>query len=632
MSGPVRFISFLVLLASSSCSPTASVPGINDETISAMLRSRPDSGQLTTAALRTLETPRLAATPHFESGDALAAWQASMRARLTDGVLIRREALPRASALAFDRGAPLEIDDVTLEPLSLVVGNGARIDTIHYVPRSKKPAPGVVLFEGHFGPPSVEGLATKSSQALAAHLARAGLHVLHVPMLGADAHDDQDRGSHEFAAVLTASGIPSSEPFIRAVLVAIQALRAQENVDTRRVGVLGLSGGGWQALLGAALDHDVAFGASLSGFSPATARLSFPRDSGDTEQAPWSMFTVADYDAVAALVAPRPFLFSYIEKDDCCFRPENVLPHLEPTLGHAWGLHGKKPEIVVDRDATSHMLGPSLRARVYQFIERSAGIRIPPEEKPLHLAAVPRVERKEAARTLFDVVTQLATSHATSISGRDAQGQRAQLRRVLALEDWVPRPTREAEQTHGTVHVRHVELALEPSPFLVRVATFTPSKPRGDHIVLVFADEGRASTTDLVRDALHRGFRVAAFDPLWIGAAAPPLKEHEIILATGAGVHPLALEVNEVRALLGHFTGSTKTLMVRGPRAQLIALAAAALDPTIAVEVQGAPLTSLHAAALELLDFPSAPEFYAPGLWEFEVIDLRALAATPMER
>jgi len=122
------------------------------------------------------------------------------------------------------------------------------------IPASPLPAPGAVIVQGA-GDSSRENI---WSQAFAAALVRAGVAVL-LP---------DKRGSGKSTGDWRRS---SFEDLARDALSARDVLAAREGVDAARIGVVGLSQGGWVAPLAAFLDPSIAFviGVSCSVTTPA---------------------------------------------------------------------------------------------------------------------------------------------------------------------------------------------------------------------------------------------------------------------------------------------------------------------------------------------------------------------------
>ena len=88
----------------------------------------------------------------------------------------------------------------------------------------------------------------------------------------------------------------------------------------------GLSGGGWQTIFISSLDTRVTAAIPNAGYIGLDVRLAHRSDMGDLEQNPSDLATVADYTHLTALLAPRPALLIYNQKDDCCYQSHRAKP------------------------------------------------------------------------------------------------------------------------------------------------------------------------------------------------------------------------------------------------------------------------------------------------------------------
>src|SRR5436853_7176170 len=93
------------------------------------------------------------------------------------------------------------------------------------------------------------------------------------------------------------------------------------NTDRSRLGMTGLSGGGWQTIVLSSLDERVKAAVPVAGFSSMRTRLPVREfgDLGDVEQSATDLLTNQDYTHLIAMMAPRPTLLTSKADDDCCF-------------------------------------------------------------------------------------------------------------------------------------------------------------------------------------------------------------------------------------------------------------------------------------------------------------------------
>lgn len=145
------------------------------------------------------------------------------------------------------------------------------------LPDARGPVPGAVIIQG-------SGRSDRTNQwarAIAEELVRAGVAVLLTDKRGSGASggDWQTAGFDDLAAD---------------ALAGVAALRARADVDSTRVGLVGLSQGGWIAPLAAARSPHVAFVIDVSGAAVSYAEQSFHEMGNTARQAGLSDAGVAE--------------------------------------------------------------------------------------------------------------------------------------------------------------------------------------------------------------------------------------------------------------------------------------------------------------------------------------------------
>ena len=116
------------------------------------------------------------------------------------------------------------------------------------------------------------------------------------------------------------------------------------SVDRNRIGVTGLSGGGWQTIFLSALDERVKVAVPVAGYSSATTKVEARQygDLGDLEQNGTDFLANVDYTHLTAMMAPRPTLLIHNAEDDCCFRAPLVKPLIYDGIRPFFRLYGKE--------------------------------------------------------------------------------------------------------------------------------------------------------------------------------------------------------------------------------------------------------------------------------------------------
>jgi hypothetical protein len=131
---------------------------------------------------------------------------------------------------------------------------------------------------------------------------------------------------HDFGAHLDLVGANSAGLFYLAMRRGLDYLWDHPSVDHSRVGVTGLSGGGWQTIVLSALDERVAVAVPVAGYGSLESNIVHPEDTSQIEEDGTDFRSGQDYTHLTAMRAPRPTLLIYNADDDCCFRAPMVRP------------------------------------------------------------------------------------------------------------------------------------------------------------------------------------------------------------------------------------------------------------------------------------------------------------------
>jgi hypothetical protein len=166
---------------------------------------------------------------------------------------------------------------------------------------------------GHDG----AGKAADYKQIRCINLAKRGIIALNLEWFGMG----QLRGPgfvHYKLNQLDLCGTSGVAPFYLAMQRGLDILLAHEHADQERVGVAGLSGGGWQTIFISSLDPRVTLANPVAGYSSFLTRIHHHSDLGDSEQTPVDLAATGDYAHLTAMLAPRVALLTFNEKDQCC--------------------------------------------------------------------------------------------------------------------------------------------------------------------------------------------------------------------------------------------------------------------------------------------------------------------------
>ena len=109
-----------------------------------------------------------------------------------------------------------------------------------------------------------------------------------------------------------------------------------------------------------------------AGYIDLKNRIDYRSDIGDLEQNPTDLVSIADYTYLTGMLAPRPTLLLYNQKDDCCFvaeRAESAVYH--PAIPF-FQLFAKTADFVYyeNKDPGTHNYDLDNREQFYRFVKK----------------------------------------------------------------------------------------------------------------------------------------------------------------------------------------------------------------------------------------------------------------------
>jgi len=211
-------------------------------------------------------------------------------------------------------------------------------------------------------------------QARCINLAKRGMLALNTEFIGmGELRADVE---HNRIAHLDLCGVAGVGVFYLAMKRGLDVLLAQPHVDPERVAMTGLSGGGWQTALLSALDERIRVVVPVAGHSPIWQRVGCVSDIGDLEQDPVDLCTVADYDALTGLFAPRPTLLIYNRNDDCCFQTRRTRRSVYAPVKPIFAMLGAADRLGFhdNVDPGTHNYEGDNRSQLYKFLNRQFGL------------------------------------------------------------------------------------------------------------------------------------------------------------------------------------------------------------------------------------------------------------------
>ncbi len=594
--------------------------------------------------LQAYAAPRI---PKLLPPRSLAEWESqanAIRTDVLDKVVFRGEAsrwrvaTTRVEWLETIGGA----SDYTIRKFRYEALPGMWFPGLLYEPANlRDPAPVFINVNGH----DELGNATPQTQLRCINLAKRGVLAYLLEFL--DMGQLQHHGNRHNALVqLDLCGTSGVAPFVLALTRGLDVALAHPQADKTRVGVAGLSGGGWQTIMLAALDRRITLANPVAGYSSMASRVEHPRDLGDAEQIPADLCTVADYTHLTAIVAPHPLLLTYNAKDECCFLPDNSLPQLEQSARPIYRLYGAANRLNthVNHEPGTHNFESDNREALYRLVgdfffagnqdfnrremriaeselktREELNVALPASNATLHSLAV------EINRTLPQQA-ELPRDPADLAAWRSAALQR--LREIICLEHYVAHFKPVGSTNFDGIRVTRSTVSFSDE-WTLPVVELASAESRATAIV--FGDQGRQTLVPTIERWHADSQRVFAVDLSGFGETNTTIQPIEWQLIAAVGGRLLGIQSAQLAALarLVHARqdDSAVTLVALGPRSSIIALVAAAIEPDAIAAVElHASWPSLKEFIVRNLELKVAPELSCFGLLgEFDVPQLAAL-------
>jgi dienelactone hydrolase len=441
-------------------------------------------------------------------------------------------------------------------------------------------------------------------------------------------------------------GTSGLAPFYLSMKRGLDLLLELPEADPERVGVAGLSGGGWQTILISALDPRVTLSNPVAGYSSYITRSRNFSDLGDSEQTPVDLATAADYSHLTALRAPRPTLLTYNLNDNCCFKADHALPPLLAAARPVYQLFGKDDNLRyhINAEPGDHNFQKENREALYQMIGRHF---FPDDREfdPREIPSADEIKTPDAlsveipdgnldfhtlATKLAEILPRNAALPSDSKTAADWQiERRKQLREVVKWKELTVEP--EAVSSTDSEGLRRTtwKLKLGGEWTVPAVELSRSEKPKGT--TLLIGDAGQAGLAAQAAHWLSEDRRVVIVDPFAFGETQVGQRDYlYALLISAVGERPLGIQAAQVAAVSRWLTTSSPegpvTLVAVGRRTSLVALVAAGLEEKAigSLRLSGS-MISLKEVLSQNMSIEQAPELFCFGL--LEAFDIKQLAA-----
>ena len=519
---------------------------------------------------------------------------------------------------------------------------------ILYEPDSiKGRVPAILNVIGH----EPQGNLVEYEQKRCINFAKQGMIALSLGWLGYGEHGQQEN-NHDFGGHLDLVGSNLLGYFYLEMRRGLDYLASLPEADPTRLGVTGLSGGGWQTTILSGLDERVAASAEVAGIGSWESNLSRPTDTAEIEEDATDLVKDRDYTLFVALRAPRPTLLMHNAQDDCCFLAPLVKPYIYDQVRPFFRLYGAEKVFRwhENTDPGTHNYQLDNRQTAYAFF--SEQFHLPPVTKEIASEDEIHSMKELAGHLPKDNLTMagLARKLGSQINRTPAPASGKQ------RDSWIDA---QREQLKNTLRFRIVSLdgswrlvstrrpglqslsyrfdfsdGLSATGIWVASSTATESAP----VSIVLSDKGFKTSGQLVADRVNRGEQVLALEPLFFGSTSPddPDPAYWEMLAASAGDRPLGMEVSQLLSIAKSFRASSGQKKIRveteGIRSQMVALIAAALEPQLFSEVRS---DGIMESLRFLLDAPvpyrSAPDLFCLDLYKYFDIDTLTAIAAPVQ-
>jgi dienelactone hydrolase len=507
--------------------------------------------------------------------------------------------------------------------------------------------PAILNLAGHDGP---LGYSYEFKQKRCITFAKHGILALNLEWFGFG-ELSKTGNDHWFAAHLDLVGANGLGLFYLEMRRGLDYLYMHPHVDRSRLGVTGLSGGGWQTIVLSSLDERVQATNPVAGFSSLRSRVEVKDygDMGDVEQSGTDFLNGSDYTYLVALLAPRPTLLTYNGEDDCCFRAMLVKPRVYDAIQPFFKLYGKGDNFTFheNRDPGDHNYQLDNRLADYSFFTQQFGL--PPIENEQGVPAEVRSYEElvtplpqdnltmlDLARQLGRHITRRPIPTEASEKAAWAASGRNELKDVVRYQPVDLQDTRTTAITkhqglQSTSYLFQMNNGLSANGIWLRsILQSSDSAP----VTIVLNDDGKLASADAVFERFSRGEQVLALDLMFTGPAWKdqyPYLFAEMLDALGE--RPLGMEAAQLIRIARwaeQKSGTSKVrLEVGGMRNQAVALVAADLEPELFsdVGVQGG-IRSFSYVLEKPVTFVDAPELFCLDLYrDFDIDRLEALAA-----
>lgn len=524
---------------------------------------------------------------------------------------------------------------------------GLVIPALLYEPEYlNKSVPGVLNLNGHVGP---LGKAVDYKQVRCINLVKRGMLALNPDWMYFG--ELQGPGyQHNNASYLDICGVAGISVFYLAMSRALDVLLAQNHVDPSRIAVTGLSGGGWQTIVLAALDTRVSVAVPNAGYIDLGSRVKHPADRGDIEQNAVDLAAIADYPTLTAMLAPRPALLLYNQYDDCCFQTARAKPSVYEPVRPLYAALGRADlfQFYNNIDPGTHNYEQEHRENLYRFLNQQFLPKEPVCDEEISSDDEILTEEQltvgipEANEDFVSLAKSVAAQFERKLPPKESSDLRnwqdhskRELKSILRYRPLkVEKVDLVASSNQNEFQIRQNYYHLEDGWVLPVLESYFVAADSVETCVIV-TDEGQKGATVFLEEILKQKSTAMVVEVIMQGMCElGKVPSHWSMMLSSSGARMLGLQVAQLVAVINGAGTNAVSVRACGPMSSVVALIATALsDIEVDKVVVTRGLQSLHDLIDEPGRYESMSSLFCFGLFEsFDIKDIIALIQpTPVE-
>ena len=461
----------------------------------------------------------------------------------------------------------------------------------------------------------------------------------------------QPENDHDFAGHLDLVGSNSLGFFYLIIRRGLDFLSTLPNTDNARIGVTGLSGGGWQTTIISALDERVNVMVEVAGIGSLESNLTRPTDSSHVEEDATDLMKEFDYPFLVAMRAPHPTLLIHNQQDDCCFLAPLVKPFIYDQILPFFQLYDASAALQWHEniDPGTHNYQLDNRQQAYAFFSEqfhmtpnSKEIPSDPEifdprqltgNLPKDNLTIAGLARKLAGQIHRTPIPEVGRRDGWVIAERERLKSIIRYSPVFVESTWKLTTSKNLPGLKSFCYRFDLSNSLSATGIWVANASATGSAP----LIIVLNDNGRKATAESVAERITRGEQVLAFEPLFFGSTSPDEAEPAYweMLVASRGERAIGLEVGQLIATAKSFNSQSRSSKIRlqtdGIRSQVVALVSAALEPELFSAIESRNAMSSFGYLLDTpVSYRSAADLFCLDLYKYFDIESLAILASPV--